>query len=692
VSELPPDARAVARIVAGGAGLDDAARGLVSPHLAGAGQAEDDPGAPSWAELASAAAGGPDAAPGDDAGVLAERERLSRQLRETRMQLAMTQARLTALQGSATMALGKTIVNAAKRPWPRGAQLPRDLYRMWRDRGAPGKSGGATLATALASAQLADLKGTGGRLLAAQTAPGALSLSDPGLATAGPALGAEPRRLVVTGVLTALACATLAPDAVVHPLLPHDADVVIEGTGADLVVIEAAALLPGSPWAHATDPAAADRGRRLARMIVLARSLGKPVALVRNVAPALLPGLGWVAEACDVVWDGGLGVQLARFSPAGLAAGRPSEPLYAADRDPREAPAVRALLDQLTAPGGGVDDGAPPALRVAGARSWRALPELYRGNAVFVTASPEQAREQAACGARVIGPIGRGTTAQALAAELARARQAGPRSAGEARAGLREAFEAHATPVVLAALARKAALPAALIGGRQLTVLATVGALSQPGTAPGGNPGRTTATGASGAGSAAPEGSAAAGSGADSTAAQDTAAQSAAGAARLAAVLLEQRLRPAEVIVAAPPGHGGPVDGALGPLREAGIAVRVADAGPCPAAGADPAGATQPWASLAALAASPWVAPLDLAAHGADAGLPPLYLLDLACARECAQADAVGFGDADYQYAQRLAAPALARRELFLPGSPAPDAWGARGLRLFTITSETGAP
>ena len=102
---------------------------------------------------------------GEDAGVVAERERLARQLRETRMQLALTQARLTALQNSATMYLGKTLVNAAKRPWPRGAQLPRDLYRMWKDRGAPGKSGGAQLATALAQAQLTDLKGTGGRFL-----------------------------------------------------------------------------------------------------------------------------------------------------------------------------------------------------------------------------------------------------------------------------------------------------------------------------------------------------------------------------------------------------------------------------------------------------------------------------------------------------------------------------------------------
>ena len=317
MTDIPPDARALGRTALDPAALEAAA--LTAPGLDLAALSAD----------IAADEASPDGA-GEQAGVVAERERLARQLREARMQLALTQARLTALQNSATMTLGKTLVNAAKRPWPRGAQLPRDLYRMWKDRGAPGKSGGANLATALAAAQLNDLKGTGGRFLSALTAPGAVSLADPVLGAAG----AEPRRLVITGALTSLACATLAPDAVVHPLLPHDADVLIDGTGADLVIIEAAALLPGSPWAYATDPSGADRGRRLARMIVMARSLGKPVALVRNVPPALLPALGWVASACDVVWDEGLGVQLARFNPIGVAAGRRCAALRRRPRPP----------------------------------------------------------------------------------------------------------------------------------------------------------------------------------------------------------------------------------------------------------------------------------------------------------------------------------------------------------------------
>jgi hypothetical protein len=419
---------------------------------------------------------------------------------------------------------------------------------------------------------------------------------------------------------------------VVHPLLPHDADIVIEATGADLVLIEAAALLPGSPWAYAADAAGTDRGRRLARMIVMARSLGKPVVLIRNVPPALLPGLGWVAASCDVVTDEGLGVQLARFNPVGVAVARPAQPLYAGERDPREPPAVRALLDSLTA-------GPRAPLTVAGSRSWRALPGLYRSSATFVTASADQAREQLACGARVIGPIGRGTDPGALASQVAVAATAAPAGSAEIREWLRDIFAEHATPARLAALARSAGLDGDLIGGRRIAALATVDGV--------------------------------------------------AGAGQLAGALLGQRLRPAEVIACVPGAAAvAPVQDALSALADAGIDVRVT------AAPGSPAGepASPGIAALAALASSPWVAPWpddswpDHAGPAAsEAAFGDAYLLDLACARECAQADAVGFGAADYEFTRWLTAPALARRELFRPGSPAADSWGARGLRLITL-------
>ena len=404
--------------------------------------------------------------------VAAERDRLARSLRETRLQLAMTQSRLAALEQSATMELGRTLVRAARRPWSRGVQLPVELVRLWRERGGLTGPGAATLA--LASAQLGDLAGGGERFLSALTAPG---LGVPG----SEAASWTPPSLVIAGVLTARGCATLAPDAAVHPLLPHDADVMLESTGADLILIEAAAMLAGSAWAYAGDPAAADRGRRLGRLIAAARALGKPVIFIRNVPAHLAPGLDWVAASCDAVSDDGFGVQLARFNPVGLDGSRPGDPVYADPRDPREPPAVRALLDEITA------IGMPGSVHVAGSVPWRRQPALYREHALFVTASAQQAREQLACGARVImigddqgagavagavTPAAEGWTAGTLREEIAALQACGPPVMADILPVLREIFVTDATPVKLTALARLAGLGDRPIAGRRIAVLA----------------------------------------------------------------------------------------------------------------------------------------------------------------------------------------------------------------------------
>src|SRR5690348_12112714 len=410
-----------------------------------------------------------DAAAGDP-GLAAERDRLARALRETRLQLAMTQSRLSALEQSATMELGRTLVRAARRPWSRGVQLPADLLRLWRERGGLTGPGAATLA--LASAQLGDLAGSGERFLSALTAPG---LDAPGRESAG----WTPPGLVITGVLTEQACATLAPDAAVHPLLPHDADVVLESTGADLVCIEAAAMLAGSAWAYAADPAATDRGRRLGRLIAAARALGKPVIFVRNIPAHLAPGLDWVAASCDAVSGEGFGVQLARFNPVSLDGSRPSGPVYAGPRDPREPAALRALLDALTS-----GDPGPGLVRVTGQVPWRRRPALYREHALFVTASADQAREQLACGAHVImigdgPPVAGAVAADGGSWDAAALREVAGTLRGRAplamtgiRPVLRELFTAHATPARLAALGRLAGFGDHVISGRRIAVLA----------------------------------------------------------------------------------------------------------------------------------------------------------------------------------------------------------------------------
>jgi hypothetical protein len=537
-----------------------------------------------------------------DSGLAAERDRLARTLRDTRLQLAMTQARLSALEGSATLTLGRTLVRAARRPWSRGVQLPLDLIRMWRERG--GLTGPAAATLALASAQLNDLSGVGERFLSALTAPG----------LGAPGVGFTPPGLVVTGVLSAESCATLAPDAAVYPLLPHDADVMLESVGADVVLIEAAAMLASSAWAYAGDPAATDRGRRLGRLIAGARALGKPVIFVRNVPAHLAPGLDWVAASCDAVSDDGFGVQLARFNPIGRPGQRPSDPVYAGPRDPREPPAVRALLDALTEMAG-----VAGPVTVTGEIGWRRRPELYREHALFVTVSPGQAREQRACGARVIMIDGEQA---ALREQIAAARTQVPLTESETLPELREIFAAHATPVRLAALASVAGLPDHLVTGRQIAVLARV--------------------------------------------------QDAAGAAALAAGLRRQRCAPAELVVAvaARPGESAELSrhaviSALADLAGAGILV-TAVPGEAGDAG---------WIALAAQAArSPWVAPWQ-----ADREYDEWYLLDLACARECAQADGVGYAGSGYAYVTSLD-PALARREFFAADG------SDHGLRLFSLS------
>ena len=558
-----------------------------------------------------------------DPGLAAERDRLARSLRETRLQLTMTQARLTALEQSATMELGRTLVRAARRPWSRGRHLPVHLVRLWRERGVPTGPDATTLA--LASAQLADLAGGGERFLAALTAPG---LGAPG----SEAPGWTPPGLVITGVLTARTCVALAPDAAVHPLLPHDADVMLESTGADLVLIEAGAMLAGSAWAYAGDPAATDRGRRLGRLIAGARALGKPVIFIRNIPAQLAPGLDWVAASCDAVWDEGFGVPLAWFNPIGLAGLRSGDPVYAGPRDPRQAPAVRALLDAVAA------DTGPGPVRVTGEVPWRRRPAMYREHALFVTASADQAREQLACGARVIF-IGAGPVADAVAGaaavlgaaevpalreKLAALRECPPLSVAETLPVLREIFTAQATPVRLAALARLAGLGDHVIAGRRIGVLSRA---------------------------------------ADADA-----------AATLAASLEGQQFLPSELVVLAEAPDAASaelsaraVTAALAGLADRDVTIRAV---PVVTGGPD-----THWLRRAATAArSPWVVPWP---SGRE--YPATYLLDLACARECAQADAAGYGGGSYAFTAALD-PALARREYFAAGDP------GHGLRLFSVS------
>ena len=108
------------------------------------------------------------------------------------------------------------------------------------------------------------------------------------------------------------------------------------------------------------------------------------------------------------------------------------------------------------------------------------------------------------------------------------------------------------------------------------------------------------------------------------------------------------------------------VTAALGDLADRGVSVRAV-----PLVAAGPAG----WLRHAARSARcPWVAPWPAAGEHHES-----YLLDLACARECAQADVTGYAGTGYAFTAALD-PALARREFFADGAP------GRGLRLFSVS------
>ena len=519
----------------------DVALSAYAPDLDEPGEETGEAGAGAAAAHGEAAGHGEAAA--QSIALTAERDQLTRALRDTQRQLAATEEQLRAAKRSATMKLGQAIVQAAKRPWIGGPRLPLHLYRMWQEgrglRTGPGPGEGFRSDDEARWAKIlldAGAGAAGDRFLAAYTTPG---LAWASVTRAGSEDLAD--GLVVAGVLTDASCAALAPDVTVEQLMPHDASYVLEGSGADLMLIEAAALLGGA-WAYAGDPAATDRGRRLADLIDVARALGKPVVFLRNAPSYLMPYLDWLGASCDAVVDGGLGVQLARFNPIDLPGRRGTAPVYAGQRDPREGPATKRLLDELTG------DGTGP-VTIIGRPPWRDAPSVYREHQLFLAATQEQAREQLACGARVVGPV-TGTSGR----ELAEAAKAGPRSLAGIKAALYDLFETQATPVRLAELSRQVGLPPRPVPGRRVAVLAGL--------------------------------------------------RGAADAGVLADSVLSQRLRPAEVVVwldgtgrngSAQDGTAAGFTGALGRLGAEGITVSVVT-------GTDVAdaarAATSPWSAV----------------------------------------------------------------------------------------------
>jgi hypothetical protein len=192
--------------------------------------------------------------------------------REARVQIL--EARVSALEASTSLRVGRAVTDAARKPGKGVVALPRELYRMWRHRGAP------NVVTSVD----------------ARERP-MFSARDEDRLIAGSPLGVLDKAVIVAGVLGPDATRSLGRTAHVVPLMPHDAALLLDTADVDLVIVDAAAGAAGGPWAYLGVPGVPDRERALLGLMEVARGRGRPLVLLGG-SPGLT-GLGWDATLKD---------------------------------------------------------------------------------------------------------------------------------------------------------------------------------------------------------------------------------------------------------------------------------------------------------------------------------------------------------------------------------------------------------
>lgn len=223
-----------------------------------------------------------DGAPADERGS-SDSSRLRAQVRQAEARADRAERALERMERSAKYTVGSLFVEAARSP-RRLLLLPRDLWRVWRLRRRGRGSSAPMPGQRSRRDELLDVDAA--RLLL----PRAAARPDTSFA--------------VVGALSASTAAAWSPYVAVTAALPHEAAEVVLAMGADVVIIESAAALPGEDWAFLGDPAAADRQVAAQRLVDAARGQGIPVVLVRNTSPAHTAFLGALAARCDLVVDG----------------------------------------------------------------------------------------------------------------------------------------------------------------------------------------------------------------------------------------------------------------------------------------------------------------------------------------------------------------------------------------------------
>lgn len=209
--------------------------------------------------------------PPRDAGTSARAERqivrLRRAIRERDQRLYELQARLAALESSTSYQLARAVAGVGKQKARGAVQLPRQLYRLWKQRSAPQNA-----ATLRDRPPLEGFDRAADRLLVADPYDG----------------------LIVAGVLAEATASALQDHARVIRLYPHAAAPVLDAADVDMLIVDAAAGAPGGPWAYLGVPGMYDRERTLLDLREVARARGLPLVLW-GAAPATLTRLDWDA-------------------------------------------------------------------------------------------------------------------------------------------------------------------------------------------------------------------------------------------------------------------------------------------------------------------------------------------------------------------------------------------------------------
>ncbi|TEX52409.1 MAG: hypothetical protein B7C55_00445 [Actinomycetales bacterium mxb001] len=209
--------------------------------------------------------------------------RLRSQLRQAEARAERAERALERMERSAKYTVGSLFVEAARSP-RRLVLLPRDLWRVWRLRKSRRGSGASTPVTRTRRDEVLDLDAA--RLLL-------------------PRASARPdAAFTIVGALNEELATAWSPYAAVTSALPHEAAEIVSAVGADVVVIDSAAALPGQPWSFLGDPAAADRQIAAQRLVDAARERGIPVVLLRTTSPAHTAFLEPLASQCDLILDG----------------------------------------------------------------------------------------------------------------------------------------------------------------------------------------------------------------------------------------------------------------------------------------------------------------------------------------------------------------------------------------------------